>query len=39
MTKKEKFINFIQSEIFEREDIYVEQCGLGSVFESESCQE
>ena len=27
MTKKEKFINFIQSEIFEREDIYVEQCG------------
>lgn len=27
MTKKEKFINFIQSEIFKREDIYVEQCG------------
>ena len=27
MTKKEKFINFIQSEIFEIEDIYLEQCG------------
>jgi DNA-binding MarR family transcriptional regulator len=27
MTKKEKFINFIQSEIFEREDIYMRQCG------------
>jgi predicted transcriptional regulator len=27
MTKKEKFINFIQSEIFEREDIYMGQCG------------
>ena len=27
MTKKEKFINFVQSEIFEREDIYMRQCG------------
>lgn len=27
MTNKEKFINFIQAEVFEKEDIYVENCG------------
>lgn len=27
MTNKEKFINFIQTEIFEKEDIYVENYG------------